>query len=400
MSTITPAVTHVSVGSSSAPDASTAGQQAARIAITRLDNRRAGCAIVFGSSWYDQEALLRGAAGVLKNVPMVGGSTAGEITAEGPRSHSCVVLAFAYDDVVVSVGVGPELDVNPRLAGYQAAQQAVRQFQGKPRNGFLFFGDGLVTGYAEALLGIQEVLGTSSLVSGALMGDDLQFTRTHQYANGQLHHHALAGLLFGGACQLGIGMEHGFSPISKPRQISKAKLNILSELDGKPALSVYEEYFGEAATTAAQEGGLTRWLVAYPLGIQQDNGRQFLLRNVMSFGPNGSVVCSGEVQEGSWVQLMIGSKELALEAATAAALAAVRPLRSVRCVLVFDSVLRKRLLGQDTATEIQRIRQAVGLSVPLAGCYTYAEHAPLGGSAPYGQSSLQTGACLVVAIGQ
>jgi hypothetical protein len=391
---------HVSVGWSGAPDAFTAGQQAARIALTRLENRRAGGAIVFGSSWFDQEQLLKGALGVLKGVPLVGGSTAGEITPEGPRSHSCVVLAFSYEDVVLSVGIGQELDRDPRLAGYQAAQQAMRQFQGRPRNGLLFFGDGLSTGYGEALRGMQEVLGTSSLVVGALTGDDQRYVTTYQYGQGHLYSQSLVGLLFGGSSQLGIGMEHGFAPISKPRQITKAKMNVLSEIDGQPALSVYEEYFGEAATEAAHDGGFSRWLVAYPLGVQHDGGRQFVLRNVMSFGAQGSLICTGEVTEGSWVQLMIGSKELALEAATAAAQAAIRSLRTVHCLMVFDSVLRKRLLGQEAAGEFLRIRQAVGPTIPIVGCYSYGEHAPLSGSSMFGQSVLQTGACLVVAIGQ
>jgi len=392
---------HVAVGTSGVADGFTAGQQASRIALTRLEGRKAACAIVFGSSWFDQEQLIKGTGTVLKGVPLAGGSTAGEITADGPKSHSCVVVAFASEDVAYGVGLGTTLDRDPRLAGYQAAQQAMRNMQGKPRSGMVFFGDGLLTGYAEVVRGMQEVLGTSSLVTGALTGDDLKFSHTTQYANGQPHSRTLVGLLFGGNCQVGIGMEHGFSPISKPRQITKAHMNILYELDQHPASSVYEEYFGSAATEAAQGSALTRGLIAYPLGIQHDNSaRQFLLRNVMTFGPNGSLVCTGEVTEGSWVQLMIGSKELALEAAVSAAQAAIRPLRSVRCVLVFDSVVRKRLLGQEVATEIHRIRQVVGASVPLAGCYTYGEQAPLGGASPYGQSSLQTGACLVIAIGQ
>ena len=388
-----------SIGWSANANAFVAGQAAARLALQRLETRRAKCAIVFGSSWFDQAKLLDGVHSELEGVPIVGGSTAGEITPEGPKSHSCVVLALAYEDLMVGVGVGTNVQAQARLAGYQAAQQALRQLTGHARSGFVLFGDGLLTGYAEVLRGIQEVLGTSSLVTGGLMADDLRFQQTHQYANGEVFHHAVTGLLLGGACTVGVGVEHGFSPVSKPRRITRASANVLRELDGHPASSVYEEYFGKSVMSTVREAGLTRQLIAYPLGIQLDSTGQFLLRNVMTFQEDGSVVCTGEMTEGGWVQLMIGSKELALQAAVLATQQAIRPLSSLRFVLVFDSVVRKRLLGQDDRVEIAQIRQVIGPSVPLVGCYTYGEQAPLGQPYAYGRTSVQTGAVLVIAVG-
>ena len=111
-----------SIGWSANANAFTAGQAAARIALQRLPNRQAHCAIAFGSSWFDQSQLFAGIHSVLESVPVVGGSTAGEITPDGPKSHGCVVLALAYEDLAVSVGFGPEIEHDPRLAGYQAAQ--------------------------------------------------------------------------------------------------------------------------------------------------------------------------------------------------------------------------------------------------------------------------------------
>jgi hypothetical protein len=387
------------IGWSVNPNAFAAGQAAAHIALQRLLSHRPTCAIVFASAWFEQAPLLAGVRSVFNSTPVVGGSTAGEITPEGPKSHSCIVLAVAYDDLAVGVGTGTEVEKSPRLAGYRAAQEVMRQFTGKTRSGLLLFGDGLLTGYTDVLRGVQEIFGTSSLVTGGLMGDDLRFTATYQYAQDQVLSRAVVGLLLGGSCTIGVGIEHGFAPISKPRRVTKAKANILYELDGQPASSVYEEYFGPSVRETAQQGGLNRGLIAYPLGIQMDSTGQFLLRNVMAFGNQGSLACSGEVTEESWVQLMIGSKDLVLEAATLAAKEAIQPLQSVWFALVFDSVARKQLLGRDATMEIACIRQVIGPSVPLVGCYTYGEQAPLGKPYPYGQSSVQTGACLVIAVG-
>lgn len=387
------------VGWSANTNAFAAGQAAARIALKQLAHQRVQYVIVFAASWFDQAQLLAGVRSVFGDALIAGGSTAGEIAPMGPKTHSCVLLAVAYDDITVSLGIGLGVDRDPRLAGYQAAQQSVQQFNGKMRRGFLFFGDGLLTGYAEVLRGIQEVLGTSSLVTGGLMADDLRFTTTYQYANDQVLRRSIVGLLFGGACAIGVGVEHGFEPISKPRKVTKAQANILYELDGQPASSVYEEYFGPSVMASLRQEGLTRRLIAYPLGMQVAETSQLLLRNVMAFGEDGSMLCTGEVTEGSWVHVMIGSREPALEAASLAAWQAVKPLSSVRFVLVFDSAVRRRLLGRSAAEEIHRIRKVVGASVPMIGCYTYGEQTPLGQPYGYGRSSVQTGACLVIAVG-
>jgi hypothetical protein len=99
---------------------------------------------------------------------------------------------------------------------------------------------------------------------------------------------------------------------------------------------------------------------------------------------------------------MIGSRELALEAAHKAALQAIRSLNRISCVLVLDSIARRKLLGtQHAALEIARIRDAVGPAVPIAGCYTYGEQAPgpLQEQTGLSQSATQTGSVLVVALG-
>ncbi|MBI3324316.1 MAG: FIST C-terminal domain-containing protein [Candidatus Omnitrophica bacterium] len=390
---------NVAIGWSNHSSAFTAGQTAAKTAAKRLGARAVSLVLVFGSSWYDQAQLLEGVRAILGQVPLSGGSTAGELTPDGPQSRSCVVLAVAADaGLRIGVGCAGGLQGDPRLAGHDVAQQAVRQLASAPRHGFLFFGDGLYPRYTKVLQGIQEVLGTHFLVAGGLTGDDLRLTATFQYGE-TVKRDAITGLLFGEGCRVGVGLEHGFQPISKPRKITRAQDNVVYELDGKPASSVYEEYLGATGMAAIQQTKLSRVAVAYPLGIRIDQPGRFLLRHVLSFGERGSLVCTGEMVEGVWVHLMLGSKGLALEAASAAAGAAMRQMGTVEFVLVFSSAVRRRLLGRDAQLELARIRQVIGPAVPVAGFYTYGEQAPFHTSLPYGFPAVQTGACLVVAVG-
>ncbi len=386
--------------------AEAAGAEAAASALGRLaPSTPPQLAIVFGSSWLDQRALLQGIRSVLRNVPLAGESTAGEITSEGPASHSCVVALLAIEGLACGVGIGNDADRQPREAGQRAAYTALQALRTTRRAGLLLFGDGMVTGYAEVVRGIQEVLGTSFLIAGGMAGDDLRFSETYQYCQEEVATRSVVGVLLGGTAKLGVGLEHGFAPISKPRRITRARANVLLTLDQQPAASVYEEYFGPDVVRRMRDEGLNRQGIAYPLGMQGESSNHWLLRNVVSFGQDGSLACNGELREGAWVQLMIGSRELALEAAGRAAQQAIRSLNRTACVLIFDSAVRRRLLGpQHAAMEIERIRDAVGLSVPVAGGYTYAEQAPFDAGLSTDQLAMQpiatqTGSVLVAAIG-
>ena len=388
------------VGWSTRPEAARAGKEAAENALARLPSARSNLALVFASSWFDQAALLQAVRAAVGPVPLMGGSTAGEITAEGPRSHSCVVLLIASDELVCSLGTGEGVDRDAREAGRQAAYMAVQGFHGRPRRGFLLFGDGLATNYGDAIRGIQEALGTGSLIIGGLAGDDLRFAQTYQYAGDRVLTHTVTGVLIGGGARIGAGLEHGFAPISKPRRITRARANVLYELDRKPAASVYEEYFGPALVQQLHDQRLSRQRIAFPLGIQVGESERWLLRNVLSLRDDGGLRCNGEMPEGEWLQLMIGSREPALEAARSAAQQAIRSLNQVAAVLLFDSAVRRTLLGpQHAAMEVGAIRQVVGSAIPLAGCYTYGEQAPSGSAVSYGPTVIQTGSVLVIALG-
>ena len=332
---------NASCGWSTDAEAFHAGRQAAKMAQANLQPIGPQLALVFGSSWFDQAQLVRGVRSVLGSTPLIGGSTAGEIVSTGPRTHSCVLLLMTSSTLRWGVGIGEGLRTDPRKAGQQAAFDALKEFGGTQRIGFLFFGDGLATSYADVVRGVQEVMGTSSLIVGGLAGDDLEFSRTYQYLHHRAVSDAVVGVVFGGTGKLGVGIAHGFAPISKPRRITRAHANLLMELDGHPAASVYEEYFGADLVQRMQREGFTRQASAYPLGIQGEADDQWLLRNVVSFQADGSLACSAEVVEGSWLQLMIGSREFALEAARRAAQDALKSLNRVAAVIVFDSVARR-----------------------------------------------------------
>ncbi len=391
--------TWVGVGYSRQPDSFRAGQEAAGKALEQTGQQPPDLILVFASTRFDQEALLRGITSVTRDAPLVGCSTAGEILSLGPARRSVVVMAIRSNTLQIAPGLGTHLSANPRQAGQTAASGATQARRTSP-HAFLMFPDGLTGNIAEVIRGVQDVLGLSFPIAGGSAADDFGFTRTFQYFQGKVCTDAVAGVLLAGPIAVGIGARHGWQPLGKPRRVTRALANIVQELDGHSAANLYETYFGKAAQTLQRES-FADMSIVYPLGMPIPGEEEYLLRNVLRVDPStGSLVYAGEISEGSEVRLMMGSKEKALQAARKAAeqaILAVAP-RAPSFVLVFSSCSRARLFGRRAAEEVEAIRRVVGRSVPIVGFYDYGEQAPLTATGFRGLSYFHNETLVVCAV--
>ncbi|MBI4227882.1 MAG: FIST C-terminal domain-containing protein [Candidatus Omnitrophica bacterium] len=392
--------TWVGVGRSTTSDSSQAGRDAAAQALAQMGLSTAHLVLVFASARFDHAALLAGVRAVTPEAAVVGCSTAGEITADGPSKRSVVVVALQSNVMTAIPGFGPRLSAAPRQAGETAAWSGAHSKAPNPRV-FLMFPDGVSGNAAEALRGVQMVLGTSFPVVGGSAGDDLLFRRSVQYHGDAVTQDSVVGVLLSGGITVGIGARHGWRPLGKPRLVTRALANVVHELDGRAAVSVYQEYFGKGAEELQRES-LARMTIIYPLGLPIPGEEEHLLRNVLHVTPQGDLVYAGEVPEGSSVRLMMGSKHHALVAARRAAEQAMRGLgaKSVRLALVFGSASRARLFGRGAEAEIRAIREVVGSAVPIAGFYGYGEIAPLSSEQYLGQSYYQNETLVVMTLAE
>ena len=391
--------TWVGVGHSRQPDSYRAGQEAAGQALESLGQPQADLLLVFASIRFDQESLLRGITSIIPYGWMTGCSTAGEILAEGQSRRSVVLMAIRSDTLQAATGLGLQVSRNPRQAGQELAAQMLEAKVPSP-HGMLIFPDGLTGNAAELIRGIQDRMGLSFPIAGGSAADDFSFTKTFQYFQGKLYSDAVAGVLLAGPIAVGIGARHGWRPLGKPRQVTRAVANIVQEMDGHTAVNLYETYFGRAADSL-KAGSLADMSIVYPLGMPIPGEEEYLLRNVLKVDPaTGSLIYAGEVPEGSVVRLMMGSKERALEAARRAAEQAVLSIapRSATFALVFSSCSRARLFGQRAGEEIAAIRKVLGKSVPVVGFYDYGEQAPLSAAGFRGLSYFHNETLVVCAV--
>lgn len=158
-----------SIGVGYSGDSFAAGAFACQDAIARLGTGvKANALIVFSSSKYDQEQMLKGVRSVNSDALLVGSSTAGEISTEGPVGRSSVVvMALSSEGIKFFAGVGDPVSKGPHNAGKTVAEEVKKQ-AGEELKTFIMLPDVLNGNGAETVRGVLETLGEHFPVVGCV----------------------------------------------------------------------------------------------------------------------------------------------------------------------------------------------------------------------------------------
>ncbi|MBI5585173.1 MAG: FIST C-terminal domain-containing protein [Deltaproteobacteria bacterium] len=323
--------------------------------------------------------LLQGLGESLSGSSLVGCSSDGEISEAGLSSNSVVLGGLATDridfEVVTTHGLGQDSE--------GAGRRLAEAFSKSP-NYIQIFSDGLTGNGCAILKGLTAVLGEHIPIAGGTAGDNGKFLKTLQFAGDQVYTDALCGIAFYGDFRLGTGVRSGWSPIGLAKRVTRSRGNVLYELNGEPALNVYERFLGRHAEKLPVIG------VEYPLGLVEPCGEAgqeeyHLIRATMAVNrEERSITFAGEVTEGALVHLTCGDVSSILEAAGQAAGLAKAALNGAAPSLAFcySCMARKIVLGRRTEEEIKRVRSEIGTSVPIIGFYTYGEYCRISTGGP------------------
>ncbi len=368
------------IGSSSQADVFAAGEEAAHQAVAHLAGRRPDLTLVFSSIRFADPRMLRAVRSVTSAAPLIGCTDAGGITTAGPKRRSVTVIGLLLKDASCATAVERHISSRPREAGERLAE-TLRSAAPDASGFLLVFPDGLTVSGSEVLLGIEKKISRHVELAGASAADDLFFQKTFQFYNDEILTDSLPGVFFWGDIKVGIGVRHGWVPVGRPRRVTRSSGHVVYQVDNRPAVSIYEDFLG-LKRQELMEDPLASMTFSYPLGTEVQGQSEYLLREAIRVGRAGSLICTGDVPQGSRVRLMIGGYESALEAAQQAACDARDQLGGVplKGALVFCSVARQKMLGREFHGEIDVIRDALGgKGVRLGGFYSYGEFAPASG---------------------
>lgn len=163
-----------------------------------------------------------------------------------------------------------------------------------------------------------------------------------------------------------------WEPFGTEHLVTRARSNVLIELNGRPALEVYQELLGRRAASLPACG------LAFPLSVRTTDPTQGVVRTAADVDPAGQTITfGGDIPQGSFARVMRATGDRLVEGAALAADNCCGELQSPpQLALLVSCAARRGLLKQRAGEELEAVRDVLGPGTVLAGFYGSGEIAP------------------------
>ena len=263
---------------------------------------------------------------------------------------------------------------------YQAGIRLARQLPSDGLRAVLVYASGVAVNGAALVAGMTEGLPIGTPISGGLAGDGSRFERTWVVGDTAVIEHGVTAVgLYGAALLVGHGCESGWQDFGPERTITRAEGNVLFELDGRPALTLYKDYLGRLADQ------LPGSALLFPLSIRTigDDGPP-VIRTILGIDDEtDTMTFAGEMPVGASARLMrtnIDRLAISAEAAARQALGTIGRIARDRgepvLAISVSCVGRRLVMGERTEEEVEAVTQGLPPGSVLAGFYSYGEISP------------------------
>jgi hypothetical protein len=389
-------VTRIGTGESEEREPFQAGARAAQAALRAAGTASCDFVLMFATVGYNQEKLLRGVRSVTGDARLCGCSGAGIITQTGPHGEVAFtlsgtdtemetvgVMVFSSNEIRFDVCAAEGLKGRAEEAG-KALGAALAGLNAENPRLLLLFPDGYAVNMNGLFRGLEAALPAGLPAAGGLSGHNLPLSSlTYQYYDDRVLTDAVVGALVSGPVDVGLGVSHGCLPIGVEKKVTKAKGNLLQEIDGRPAWSFFKEYLDEDVDEIDVENATFISVgekLPDALATAYD---RYIIRAPFLKNPDGSIAFATEFREGAVVRMMRRDEEKI--SAGSAQLA--RRLRDARrgakpaAVFQFDCAGRGKMFFGERVKEkeVDVMQDVLGKDVPWLGLFCFGEIAPIGG---------------------
>ena len=343
----------------------------------KLGGAKPAFAIAFASTAQPLDQLMPALREALNAPVWLGISTAGEFTEAGDVKGAVSALAVA-GDYTVRAGIGRNLKADPLGAVNAAAAALPPSVDGYSHRTVLMLVDPLSGRGEEAVLVAASLLGQAARLAGGAAGDDLGMKATHVALDGAVASDAVVLAAIYSKKALGVGVQHGHLPVSRPLKVTSASGSVVKSIEGRPAWDVWVEATKDAASKAGIDANkltgdaVGSFLLRYEAGLA--TGSTFKIRAPLSRSADGSLNFACGVPEGSVIQITESEPSRQISSAREAARRARAQMGGGDCAgaIVFDCICRNLILGDKFADAVGAMASELG-GAPFAGFETYGE---------------------------
>jgi hypothetical protein len=310
------------------------------------------------------------------NAYVLGCSTAGEIAGTQVLDDSTVLTAVQFQHTNIAAA---EISLGDSTNSHDAGKLLAGRLDPHGLIHVLVISDGLAVNGSDLVKGLSAALPKSVGISGGLSGDGARFQRTLVCTRESSAQRKIAVVgFYSERLRIGCASMGGWDPFGPDRVVTRSSGNVLYELDGRSALSLYKQYLGSHAAQLPSSALL------FPLSIRGNDGGAGLVRTILSVNEaDGSMTFAGDVPQGASARLMRASFERLIEGAQGAAQSTRGEglSQDTNLAVLISCVGRKLVLKQRVEEEVEAVRDVLGPKAILAGFYSYGEISPFTPSA-------------------
>lgn len=358
----------------------------------KLINTEAQLVIGFGSSdLVSEEKSFLAIKNKYPNAQIALCSSAGEIFQNEVLDDTISLLAIQFQSTTIQTA---EISIEDFNSSYDAGKTLVNKLsQDKLKLIFVLSDGGKVNG-SELVKGMNAVKKNGVLITGGLAGDGSRFERPFVGLNQVAESGKIVAIgFYGDNIVVSHGSFGGWESFGLERTITKAKENVLFEIDGKNALSLYKTYLGKYADDLPSSALL------FPLSITLPDSQDAVVRTILSIdNETESITFAGDIPEGSKIRFMKANFDKLIDAASDAANSCLEITASKpKLAILISCVGRKLIMPSRIDEEIEAISEIFGTNTLLSGFYSYGEISPL---SPFANCELQNQTMTITGINE
>lgn len=177
-----------------------------------------------------------------------------------------------------------------------------------------------------------------------------------------------------------IGVKHGWKKLEGPFIVTKAEGKTIQEINWEKPFDIYKKIVEEDSGVEFTDSNFLDIAKGYPIGVIRE-GFDYVIRDPLTVGENGELVCIGDIEENTLIDVMKGDTNSLITSAKDAAEECLIKAEQPKEAIVIDCITRGLHLGDEYIHELENVSKTIHKEHPnvsVGGALTLGEISSFG----------------------